>query len=1036
MVSKWRSSGSRISVMALAVAALALPADVPAAGLGRLTVLSNLGEPLRAEVDVDATKEELASLSAHLASPAVFRKAGVDYAPILSSVKVGIVPGADGKSKLTLSTDRPVPDPFLDLLVEINWAAGRLVREYTFLLDPADEAVSRSPVAPLAVSRVEGNGPSRITIHSPAEPRAEKKPQAKPETAAKSEVAPKPAPPAASSAKTHTVKHGDTAAKIAQQNLPEGVSLEQMLVAIVRGNPDAFDHGNVNRLRAGTILNLPDSAAASAITAEEARKTLVAQSADFSGYRRKLASQVAGAPAPADEGAKQGASGKVTAKVEEKAPVAAKGGDQLKVSRTDEPRAGGAAGREEGSVAKDRALKDANSRVAELEKNVKDLQQLLEMKNQSLANAAKPGAAQAASQPATPPKPAAPAAPSASMAASASAAVASASTGASVPPPAAAPVASASATASAPAASAPAASAPAAQPPKPPAKKPVLPPPPPPEPPGFFESFLDSPLALLGGLGAIGGLIGFLVYKRRKDKGSGDPQHSVGPLTVTSASGAPSIFGTAGGRSVDTSASAIQTDFSQSGLSAIDTDEGVDPVAEADVYMAYGRDAQAEEILLDALKHDPDRNAIRLKLLEIYAQRKNMLQFETVAGELYARTGGLGAEWEKAASLGQMLDPNNPLYIRGPRDMGRDVGSEPEYVEEEDSVQEDQAPLSDTWTRSGVLDTAAAASQGADAYDRGGVSASPSPSAPPPVQDLDFDLGLEFQEGGASTEEQSGASFESTQWMDQHDPAPAEEEEHDHSFDSTIVLGAGGRGNADPFAGHDFHIDLEEELGQALPDSDAGVDFALDHVEPATAANVAPAMSEPHASPAMDEADEVLDFDLDGADAMSATARMPAVDLSDISLDLADESAPAAENLGAPDPDATQIRKFQAEATVARDAFHFDEQGMPVMDSLGVDEFEDDSPADVAAPQAAFEPLADLSGDETMDTFDLSGDMEDAPPAEEEGEIGESGTKLELAQAYEEMGDREGARDLLLEVVQEGTPDQQEKAKVLLARLG
>jgi pilus assembly protein FimV len=123
------------------------------------------------------------------------------------------------------------------------------------------------------------------------------------------------------------------------------------------------------------------------------------------------------------------------------------------------------------------------------------------------------------------------------------------------------------------------------------------------------------------------------------------------------------VFGATGGQSVNTTdSSVIQTDFSQSGLSAIDADEGVDPVAEADVYMAYGRDAQAEEILLDALKTDPSRLAIYLKLLEIYAQRKSLKQFETTATDLYSRTGGDGTEWTKAAELGRKIDPENPLY--------------------------------------------------------------------------------------------------------------------------------------------------------------------------------------------------------------------------------------------------------------------------------------------------------------------------------------------------------------------------------------
>ena len=108
---------------------------------------------------------------------------------------------------------------------------------------------------------------------------------------------------------------------------------------------------------------------------------------------------------------------------------------------------------------------------------------------------------------------------------------------------------------------------------------------------------------------------------------------------------ANSVFRSTGGQSVDTSHSMAQTDFSQAGPGSIDTDD-VDPVAEADVYMAYGRDAQAEEILLEAKQKEPQRYAIHLKLLEIYLSRRDARPFDTLATELFAATGGVVADWE------------------------------------------------------------------------------------------------------------------------------------------------------------------------------------------------------------------------------------------------------------------------------------------------------------------------------------------------------------------------------------------------------
>src|SRR5487761_2441967 len=132
-------------------------------------------------------------------------------------------------------------------------------------------------------------------------------------------------------------------------------------------------------------------------------------------------------------------------------------------------------------------------------------------------------------------------------------------------------------------------------------------------------------------------------------------------------SGAPSlatdsVYGAAGVAKIDPGAGEIHGDISPGGTAAaIDTEE-VDPIAEADVYMAYGRDTQAEEILKEALTKDPSRQPIRVKLLEIYANRKDAKAFEAVAAEIHAATNGEGADWKKALALGAQLDPENPLY--------------------------------------------------------------------------------------------------------------------------------------------------------------------------------------------------------------------------------------------------------------------------------------------------------------------------------------------------------------------------------------
>jgi len=122
------------------------------------------------------------------------------------------------------------------------------------------------------------------------------------------------------------------------------------------------------------------------------------------------------------------------------------------------------------------------------------------------------------------------------------------------------------------------------------------------------------------------------------------------------------VIGAASGGSVNTGDTSFLTDFSQAGLGTIDTHD-VDPIAEAEVYMAYGRDAQAEEILKEAIGKNPDRHEIRVKLLEIYAARRNIATFEAVAGELYAALGSKPSPlWDKACEMGRSIDPSNPLY--------------------------------------------------------------------------------------------------------------------------------------------------------------------------------------------------------------------------------------------------------------------------------------------------------------------------------------------------------------------------------------
>lgn len=961
-----RHSDKKHSIRLLTALLSALPLSVGAAGLGKLTVQSAIGQPLRAEVELSASADELSSMSAKLASPSAFKQAGVEFASSLAGVKVA-VDRRGSRPVLVVTSDRVVNEPYLDMLIELNWSSGRLVREYTFLLDPADMP-RPAPVEPVAVP---GSSAPRAVAAAPA-------------------AAPTRAP---ATDGTYEVRRGDTLRRIATENTPSGVSLDQMLVALVRANPDAFDGGNMNRLRAGRILSIPDQSAAEAVSPQEARSIVAAQTADFAAYRARLAGSVATPSSAADAGGRS-SGGKIEARVEDKAPAAAAASDQVRVSKSAAD-TGKISALEEEVIAKDRALKDANSRLADLERNVRELQKLVELKSTPMAEAQQ----KAATPPAAAPAPAPAAAPAPAPAPKAEdKPVPDLIAGADSKKPEAPaekaedkPVPDLIALAD----EKPAAEAPKAEPAPPPAPAAEAPKEAPAAPPAATdeepEAAIEEPglLSDPGTLAGLGGilvlLLGYLGYRKYKAKA---PAPDVSPPSTTAGMEAvpvsTSIIGaTGGGQSVDTSASSIQTDFSQSSLSSIDADEGVDPVAEADVYMAYGRDAQAEEILLEALKSEPSRHAIHLKLLEIYAQRKSVKQFETLATELYAQTGGKGADWEKAAQMGRAVDPTNPLYGGSPE---AEPDSDAQAAMAATVVVAGADKMRDTWTLPGDIGQLVSG----DAPDDN--LATVALDAPPVLTDLDVDVpaspadaGLDFDLDVPPAE---AAPQAPTVGVATTLTKPGEESEGESSLDFDLGLDF----TADKQEGEDVStLVLEKNVAdtaETLAQQDAPA-FDLDLSLP----------SEPTAEGSEDAAAVVdlertdignlIDFNFDASDApVPAQPAEPVIDLSDINLDLgSDPSTLATDVVG-------DVGKALAEAA---------------------------PPADELPPSAV---------STVINPEDMLGGEEPPQTAAEEAE-----TKLELARAYEEMGDKEGARELLQEVVREGTAEQQAQANDMLGRL-
>lgn len=289
----------------LALAGLSL--DVSAFALGAVTVHSHLGEPLRAEIEVPQISEaEAKTLQATLASPQAFQAAGVEYNPAVVGVRVTLHQRKNGQSYLRLVGTRPVNEPFLGIVIESSWSNGRVVRDYTMLIDPADPGKRQTAEANQAQTSASKNGGAKPAV-------AEQVTSARPSKANRSSRT----AAASGDGETVTVRRGDTAYGLVASITPQGISLDQMLVALQRANPHAFIRGNVNLLKAGAVVTLPTEEQASAITRSAARRAVVAQSRDFHAYRSGLASH---APRTATASAGRSDSGAVQAHVQEAQP--------------------------------------------------------------------------------------------------------------------------------------------------------------------------------------------------------------------------------------------------------------------------------------------------------------------------------------------------------------------------------------------------------------------------------------------------------------------------------------------------------------------------------------------------------------------------------------------------------------------------------------------------------------------------------------------------------------------------------------------
>lgn len=310
------SSKKRIP-LALMLALASFTAD--AAGLGRLTVLSGLGEPFTAEIEVLATAEEMASISAKIASQEEYAVQGYERPSVLDGITVSLGKRPDGSPVLNLSSPQPIDDPFMELVVQMDWQNGRLSREYNALLDPP------------------GFGERMLAKTLPAVPgkqRAAEVVEATKSPKSGGNLADTGARAAdnSQSRDTYVTKPGDTLRQIAIKVKLDNVSMEQMLIGLYRDNTSAFVGGNINRLKVGQTLLVPGADELQSISQGDAVKEIKLQTASWGAYRTRLA--IAAARSAAHKGGVAFASGPRASVAEEK-PLAAETKYILKVSPGD-----------------------------------------------------------------------------------------------------------------------------------------------------------------------------------------------------------------------------------------------------------------------------------------------------------------------------------------------------------------------------------------------------------------------------------------------------------------------------------------------------------------------------------------------------------------------------------------------------------------------------------------------------------------------------------------------------------------------------
>ncbi|MDY6919872.1 MAG: FimV/HubP family polar landmark protein [Pseudomonadota bacterium] len=1061
-------------VRKLAAAMLGVGVFIPglanALGLGEIKLNSALSEPLDAEIELvqlrELTPQEILP---SLAVAEDFEAANVERYHFLTDLKFEVTNNEQGKPIIKVRSRKPVKEPFVNFLVEVNWPAGRLLREYTLLLDPP--VYSAQPAASVT--------PAQSGGQAPAATRTVPTYQAEPQTRYSSGDY---AQGATQGGGTYTIGPNDSLWGIARQMKPsDRVSIQQTMMAIQRLNPDAFIDGNINLLKRGAVLRAPSEQEAMELTNREAIALAAEQNRQ---WQQRLQGAAANEPRQID------LSGRSVSREQE--PGGAAEEDRLQLV------SGGASGsgdsaqggtgvsgelRDQLAVAEEnvdkfrRENEDLKLRLNDLEDQLDTSEKVLTLKDEQIAalqaklreleamqsqQQADSGPADATAT-AEPPAMAAEGADTAGQDLSAEAAettMADAGEAGEIPASELiAPDAGASvdevdynfqqeqpeldsgledSTADAAASDAESAGAemsasaedamagePAVATPSASESEPVATTPPPVtgQQQDLMSKILANPLYLAAGGGAVLLLVVLgLIAARRKQSESVEEEAFPEDLELPEAQESEPLM------ELD-SVNLEEDDAFEEAVEASAEEETVpqtsDVIGEADIYIAYGRFPQAIEMLEKAVEAEPQRADIRLKLCEVSAEANEPEVFMNHYRVL--QEVGTTDEISRADNLRQKLGP----------------------MAESDGGSESDAGLGDA---DDTLLTGAAA-QNFDFDDMPPASSEETSSLDDALEQesdtgLDFDLsdledtGARFDSdagtGDAATDEHSeevaGLDFDLNLDLDDDQnkaPGGDQTEALDFDLDSPAESAPqAGSGDSDATAldfDTEFSLDDADSQEQTATDSsEFNMDFDTLDTGTEDRDQTAPSSGD----------DETMDFDLDFDSSTTELDEPPTLDFSDDETLLqppAESQAPA-EEPAAEEPaagmDFETPEPSQAEPEQGGEEPMLDSQSAAQLASeLDLDgDFLDggEQNVDSAEPPVMDEPPvapAANDGDDSGEELDFLSDADEAS------------TKLDLARAYIDMGDRDGAKDILDEVMLEGNDNQKDEARELLTRL-